>query len=284
MRKNILVSVICLTYNHCRYISQTLESILAQDCDFELEIIVHDDASTDGTIEVIKSYAEKFSQIRPMFREVNLYQKGYQFWNDIIQLCNGNYIAFCEGDDYWIDNLKLQKQISFLENNKEYVLHVFDSYIEENGIIQNIGKLEYLNIKKGEYDKNKLKDHFILMPLTSCVRNNKDLNYPLFFSKSINGDYKLQLKLSMNGKAFVDDSEKVAVYRKLDSGIWSKKSIDYKFYEQSHTLLVASQFYSDNYHETSNEKLFSLFFKIFRRIGFRGFLSVFVKKINRMIF
>ncbi|WP_318443863.1 glycosyltransferase family 2 protein [Photobacterium leiognathi] len=284
MRKNILVSVICLTYNHYRYISQTLDSILAQDCDFELEIILHDDASIDGTVDVIKSYKEKYSCIKTIFRENNMFQKGYDFWNDIINCCSGDYLAFCEGDDYWVDTLKLKKQIDFLEKNPDYVIHVFDSYIEENGsIIKNIGKLEYLNIKKGTYDKEDLKNEFVLMPLTSCVRNSKDLYHPRYFSKSINGDNKLQLLLSEKGNAFVDDSEKVAVYRIISSGIWSSKDKTYRMYEMAHTQLVTAQYFYNKDPIESKIKLSKLVVMLLSNIGIIFFIKYsLVFLFNRM--
>ena len=117
-----LVSIVCTAYNHQAYIKNTLEGFLMQKTNFSFEIIVHDDASTDNTVSIIKEYEEKFPELF-----VNLYQTENQFsrkevniWTDItFPLARGKYIALCEGDDYWTDPLKLQKQIDFMEKNED---------------------------------------------------------------------------------------------------------------------------------------------------------------------
>lgn len=124
--KNIeipLVSVCCLTYNMQEYVKQAIESILMQRTTFVYEIIIHDDASTDDTREIIEEYVASFPHIiRPIYQEENKYSKtGFKFhYEEVIPMANGKYIAFCDGDDYWIDPLKLQKQVDFLESNPDY--------------------------------------------------------------------------------------------------------------------------------------------------------------------
>lgn len=120
--ENIKVSVTCTVYNHRPYIQKTMESFINQKTDFEYEIIIHDDASTDGSAEIIREYAEKYpNKIRAVIQEENQYSKGKLIIRDFIDpLVNGKYIAMCEGDDYWPDLNKLQKQFDFLENNEEY--------------------------------------------------------------------------------------------------------------------------------------------------------------------
>lgn len=119
-----LVSIICLTYNHAEYIRQCLEGFLMQQTDFSFEIIVHDDASTDGTAIIVKEYAEKYpDRFVPVLQTINQYSQGVSIGKTFLYpLAKGKYIAECEGDDYWTDPLKLQRQVDFLENHPDYVL------------------------------------------------------------------------------------------------------------------------------------------------------------------
>ena len=119
MDANIGVTVFCTTYNHEKYVAKTLESFLCQKTDFPVEIVVHDDASTDGTIEIIKEYAEKYSNIVPIFEEKNMYSKGVSYAWMYAEKLHGKYIALCEGDDYWCSPDKLQKQYDALEANPD---------------------------------------------------------------------------------------------------------------------------------------------------------------------
>lgn len=117
-----LVSISCITYNHGPYIVQALNGFLMQKTTFPFEVLIHDDASTDGTTEIIKDYAQKYPEIiKPMYEEENQWVKGRRGSAEFnFPRAKGKYIAFCEGDDYWIDENKLQMQVDFLENNSEY--------------------------------------------------------------------------------------------------------------------------------------------------------------------
>src|SRR5690606_940515 len=120
---NIVVSISCITYNHGHYIRECLDGILMQQCDFTFEILIHDDASTDETQEIIKEYQEKFPDIiKPVFQNENQYSQGIRGLMSRFNFprAKGKYIAICEGDDYWTDPLKLQKQVDFLEENPNY--------------------------------------------------------------------------------------------------------------------------------------------------------------------
>ena len=119
-----LVSIQCLVYNHEPYLRQCLDGFVMQKTNFKFEAIVHDDVSTDGSAEIIREYAERFpSIIKPIYETENQYSKQDGSLNRIMrEACKGKYIALCEGDDYWIDPLKLQKQVDFLEANPDYGL------------------------------------------------------------------------------------------------------------------------------------------------------------------
>lgn len=111
------VSVVCVTYNQEGYIRKTLDSILAQQTGFAFEILVHDDASTDRTAQIIEGYRSAYPHVvRPILEKENLFSKGVDFFTDMVRnMAKGKYIAICEGDDYWTDDLKLQRQYDALE-------------------------------------------------------------------------------------------------------------------------------------------------------------------------
>ena len=122
MEKNPLVSICCVTYNHEPYIRQCLDGFMMQKTDFPFEVIIHDDASTDGTADIIREYEARYPGIiKPIYQKENQYSKGVGISETYVYpRAQGKYIAICEGDDYWIDPYKLQKQVDFLEGHSEY--------------------------------------------------------------------------------------------------------------------------------------------------------------------
>lgn len=133
----IMVSIRCTAYNHEKYIRDALEGFVMQKTNFRFEAIVHDDASTDGTAAIIREYAEKYPDIiKPIYETENQYSKHDGSLTKIMNsACKGKYIAMCEGDDYWTDPYKLQKQVDFLENNPGFTMVWHDACIETNGKI-----------------------------------------------------------------------------------------------------------------------------------------------------
>lgn len=132
----VMVTIRCLAYNHEPYIRQCLDGFVMQKTNFRFEAIVHDDASTDGTTAIIKEYAEKYPEIiKPILQTENQYSKHNGSIGRILdEHTHGKYIALCEGDDYWTDPYKLQKQVDILEKNNDYVLShtAFQFQIEYN--------------------------------------------------------------------------------------------------------------------------------------------------------
>lgn len=140
MEDKVMVSICCLTYNHGKYIRKALESFVNQITNFEYEILIHDDCSTDNTVEIIKEFEERYpGLIKPIYQEENQHSKGicitytYQF-----PRAQGKYIAMCEGDDYWTDLNKLQLQFNAMEMNLNcsFCTHVVQ-YINEGGELLN---------------------------------------------------------------------------------------------------------------------------------------------------
>lgn len=117
------LSIIMLVYNHERFIAQALESVLMQKTDFEYELIIGEDCSSDGSREIIRSYEKRFEgKMKPLYRDKNLGMAGNLM--DCLMRCTGQYIAVLEGDDFWTDDKKLQKQAAFLDEHPEYVMAV----------------------------------------------------------------------------------------------------------------------------------------------------------------
>lgn len=133
-----LVAIRCITYNQAPYIRQCLDGFIMQRTDFPFVAIVHDDCSTDGTDDIVREYAERYPDIiKPIFETENQYSKKDGSLGRIMtKACNetgAKYIAMCEGDDYWTDPLKLQKQVDFLEKNPEYELVFTNRNVLKNG-------------------------------------------------------------------------------------------------------------------------------------------------------
>ena len=130
--RNVLVSICCITYNQEAYIRDALEGFVKQKTNFRYEVLIHDDASTDRTAEIIREYEEKYPDlIKPILQTVNQYSLGLTnvsgTWNFPRAVKNGSkYIAMCEGDDYWIDEHKLQRQVDYLEAHLHEKLTVAD--------------------------------------------------------------------------------------------------------------------------------------------------------------
>ena len=128
-KKTCKVSVLCATYNHEEYLRQTLDSFVNQKTDFPFEVLVNDDASTDSTGDIIREYAEKYPEIiRPFYQTENLYSRRINLYDVVFfPACRGEYIAVCEGDDYWNDPEKLQLQVNWLDAHPEYSACVHNS-------------------------------------------------------------------------------------------------------------------------------------------------------------
>lgn len=201
---NPLLSVICTSYNHENFIRHALDGFIMQKTTFPFEIIVHDDASTDNTQSIIKEYELKhpglFNNIYQ--RENQFSKKDINIWADIMfPKCKGKYIAMCEGDDFWTDPYKLQKQIDYLEENPKIVATFHNT--EE----RSIGKISNSNLYNKTMETSKLFSiqdmlEFNIIPTSSLVFRKAYLPDEINSSNFINlhfGDWPLNLLLARNG-------------------------------------------------------------------------------------
>jgi glycosyltransferase involved in cell wall biosynthesis len=128
-----VVSILCTTYNHERYIESAIRGFLSQDCSFPFEILIHDDASTDGTQRVIRHWQERYPGIiRTVLQTENQYSRGERPFELLLAQARGGFVATCEGDDFWVDPSKLQRQVGFLQANPEFSCsaHNYHHYVE----------------------------------------------------------------------------------------------------------------------------------------------------------
>lgn len=195
MNEKPLLSVALITYNQEEFIAECIEGMVNQKTDFSFEIVIGEDCSTDGTRAICKQYKEKYPElIRLILPESNLGMMGN--WINTINSCEGKYIAICEGDDYWIDENKLQKQVDFLENNPDYTLCSTASQL----LAQIYGHYYNVDIKKDTLTtRDLLEEDWGIMTATIVFRKDA-LQMPDWFKKVKNGDYSLQLLVSLNGK------------------------------------------------------------------------------------
>ena len=133
--RDIMVTVLCIVYNHEPYLRECLEGIVTQETDFKFQVIIHDDCSTDNSADIIREYASKYPDlIIPIFEEENVYAHVGAFDLFLRSYIKGKYFAYCEGDDYWCDKNKLQLQYDFLERFPDYTYCStnFDIYNQED--------------------------------------------------------------------------------------------------------------------------------------------------------
>lgn len=222
--EEIIVSIWCMTYNHEMYVRDAIEGFLSQKTSFRYEIIIHDDASTDNTVKIIKEYEQKYPDlIHSICQKNNQYSRNQPstkwIWDIAAQNCKGKYIAICEGDDYWIDVQKLQIQVDFLETHSEYIMAVHDAV-----------NVDYVNhvVKSGSaYDKDcKVSSRDIIMQnkcifSASMVYRREVLQMNGFFVNSGISDYPILLYSLEKGKIFYF-TRIMSVYRQHHEGSWSR--------------------------------------------------------------
>lgn len=248
-----LVSVCCITYNHASYIKECLEGIMMQNCDFDFEVLIHDDASEDETQKILKEFQQLYPEtIKIYLQTENQYSLGirniqYKF---NFSRAKGKYIALCEGDDYWTDPFKLQKQVKFMEANSDIVF----SYHKAK-TINSIGEFgnyfyfsdRHLGIIPKEIFISKGGGGYATascMFLTSMFDK-----FPSYFTIGAPGDFCLALLAISKGKiGYMEDY--MSVYRLMSVGSWSSNTS--KEFKLKNNQLVNLTL--ENFHHQTNNK------------------------------
>ncbi len=209
MKNEILVTIGMATYNHERYVSQAIESVLEQKVNFKYEIIIADDCSEDNTQNIIIEYSKKYPKIITcILRERNV--GAYNNFKEIKEKSQGKYYITLEGDDYWINSQKLQIQVDFLETHKEYigVSHWCELVDQDNNIsIKHQNKYKVFNFKGREYrindfKKNRIPGHTTTLLHRNIYKNQKVDYLKIFEINSSVGDRTLFLILTLLGKIY----------------------------------------------------------------------------------
>ena len=237
-----MVSINMITYNHEPFIAQAIEGVVMQKTNFRIELVIGEDCSTDSTRKICEDYAIKYPEIirlLPSEQNLGMSQNGIR----TLRECKGKYIALLDGDDYWTDPLKLQKQVDFLEGNSDYVLcfHRVNILKTNDEIIE-----DFITKVPENYeaiDTLARLGNYIHTP--SVVFRNIIKSFPPEFEQSPIGDYFLYMMLAKHGKLKYLE-EKMAVYRDK-VGIWSDKSQYFKNLNTAYThALLVSYNNSDN--------------------------------------
>ena len=238
MKENLklypLVSICCLTYNHEKYIRRTLDGFISQKTSFPFEVLIHDDASTDNTAAIIEEYSKKYPNvIKPIFQKENKVSQGINVQKKYnYSRAKGKYIAYCEGDDYWSDSTKLQRQIDALENNDCCTISAhITSKINKNGDF--IGsvfpptKIEKTILSLEDYLTREIKKREWTFQLSSIVVRkevvdslcNDNISFANVMSRV--GDFPLIVYSLTIGKLYFVNRE-MSCYRCMSGGFMTK--------------------------------------------------------------
>lgn len=219
------ISIQCNTYNHAHYISDALDSFLSQKTVFPFEIVVHDDASTDHTQDIIKEYAMKYPNIiHPVLERENQFSKGIAHFHSVVYpLMKGKYTAMCEGDDYWTDDHKLQMEVSYLEKHPDCSL-VFTAaeYSEQDIIVRN--DRHYNNECDIEAEEIISGGGDYCATASLCFPTKLIFIHPKYRLMADIGDYPMQIMLALHGAVHYFP-EITCCYRVNSESSWSKSQI-----------------------------------------------------------
>jgi len=292
-----MVTICCTAYNHEKFIGKAIEGFLIQETNFNVEILITDDLSTDKTSEILKKYEEENTSLKVIYNKQNQYSIGKKpLFNQLLPSAQGKYIALCEGDDYWTDPLKLQKQVSFLEKHKDYSLCFHNAkIIQEDFDLSHI----FANLETREYKGKEVLEEWTI-PTASVVFRKSDLVIENLINPNyLFGDIILFLTLCEEGKLYCIN-EVMSIYRKHSEGIvisGGKSLLRTKQFIKHHQeikknfggkyCLIEEDILSKIFLSLSkkqlvdfNPKFLSSFFKAYKenkKIFFKNFLKVYLK-------
>lgn len=257
---SVEVSVVCNAYNHEKYIRSALEGFVMQKTSFPFEVLVHDDASTDSTAGIIREYEIKYPDIiKPIYSTENQYSKNDGSLSRIqYGRVQGKYIALCEGDDYWTDPLKLQKQYDLLESHPEIDICATAAKTERNGEI--VGR-----VSPSSRDTLFSLEEVILggggfVATASLMYRTSVREDPLPFFKVLSLDYTIQIAGAIRG-GMLYSAEDTCVYRLATVGSWTSRMSNDSAKQKAHTNCVKNMLMqldidtSRKYHDVITKKI-----------------------------
>ncbi|MGE4457607.1 MAG: glycosyltransferase [Arcobacteraceae bacterium] len=255
----ILVSVCCAVYNQKDFIKETLDSFISQKTDFGFEVLIHDDASTDGTSEILKEYEKKYPNIiKPIYQIENQYSKGLLVNHKFnFPRIKGRYLALCDGDDYWCDPLKLQKQVDFLETNSKFIgcshnTKVLRTQQEKEEFIVNNITTNVFEIE--DFTKGNSYFHTSSMVYRFDIHKEEILKLLTLHR----GDWYISMVFASFGPIKYLD-EVMSVYRIHDKGVWSELSAQEQVMKNLDAILKINKAFDYAY----EENFMQLFARVF---------------------
>lgn len=287
-----LVSVIMITYGHEKFIREAINGVFIQKTNFLVELIIANDCSPDNSDEIIKETiknAPKNIEVNYIKHEKNLgMNPNFLF---ALKQARGKYIAICEGDDYWIDENKLQKQVDFLEKNPEYAIYCHNFKTQNGHLVSEESFFDPMDIKETSTIEDLARKN-IVPTLTSMFRKPDFQNIPSWYAQSVIGDYPLMMIVAQQGLIYYQN-EKMAVYRQ-NVGVWSGKQRNYEklfalydnlmsYFKHHKKIIKGLKYQKDRYirHMLSQMKASEVIKnQYFTELNFWDTLKVLIKKIK----
>lgn len=281
-----------ITYNHELYIAQAIEGVVMQKTNFRIELIIGEDCSTDSTRKICEDYAIKYPEIirlLPSVQNLGMSQNGIR----TLQECKGKYIALLDGDDYWTDPLKLQKQVDFLEENEDYIAHSHNVFFRDERNNENISSFfSKLPSRTLTIDDVCPIRSFHTASLTFKNSAIKNFDFEFLSKKVLSGDKYIYLNLFLHGKMFYDEIP-MAFYRRHEGGASTSNFLvkflnaDVKLYNYfgkkvdvalKNKIVEAANYYKvERFNYLLNKKislkLFIYYFKLFPIINYSKHLK-----------
>jgi len=272
-----LVSICCITYNHEQYIRDAIDGFLMQNTDFPFEICLGEDESNDGTREICQEYADKFpDKIRLFLRSrkdviyINGQATGRYNFIETLKECKGKYIALCDGDDYWTDPLKLQKQVDFMEASPNSSICFHPVIIRDD---------RYKGIKYSQEISLNWQMNFDTLLLSCYIHTSSVLfrhstlnKIPTWLSNISQGDWALFLLFSKKGNiGFINET--MGVYRRHSKGLWTKQDRIVRLIKEIQMFNIIGKEFRINYLKNfriSQAKRHLKLSSLFRKKGFHS--------------
>ncbi len=235
-----LLSILCLTFNHEAFVAQTLESFLAQEVNFDFEVVVADDCSTDGSVAVVESFRPRFGdRLRLLRTDVNL--GATRNFRRALAACRGRYVALCEGDDHWRGRLKLQVQVDFLEANPDYALSYHDATVIGQTPLFGHNPIP-LRLRR-DASRAALIATRPISTLTVCFRNLLT-SLPPEFDHAPVLDLCLWSLLGSHGKGKYHGEIEPAAYRIHGGGVFSSQGVRTQYLMTAQSQLTLARVYA----------------------------------------
>lgn len=239
-----LVSIFCITYNHVNFIRDAIEGFLMQETTFPVEIFVHDDASTDGTADIVREYSEKYHKLFwTLMQTENQYSKNRGVFFNLLQKQRGEFIAICEGDDYWTSSRKIQKQFEQMQKNPTASFCFHNTHI-----IDNLGNLSgEIRPYNGSF-LHSISELFLnnfIHTSSILFRRSKFLGIPESLKNSPMGDWPLCILLAENGP-FLYLDEIMSRYRLHSGSSWSSKTQAERSEQTCRFFELLLEYFKDN--------------------------------------